>query len=570
MFSDFSGPEISLSSNKQNNNKDEFNNYEEQENINNNIEKNDIGVNTIKTESKDESTQLTVKDLLQSESIKNYDQKKLTNFLNNAYSLINDVLLLRRDEFFLTLEDNDLNNQNFKYKSLLKFPSLIINEQNKNYKVSDMAFSKNGTILSISYFINDHIAPCSHLGLIIFYKFENLLNLTEENLYLKNYSEKIEVETNSCIKCIEPHPTINNIFVAGSYNGELLYINLGNKDSGKEYIEFSSKIDSMFYKECIINLRFVKFEDNIYYIVSISNEGRILVWNIPDQFKYPVIGFNLKFKVDRITLTINPTFFINSPFENFDFLLGSYDGNIYKVNFNKPNEENAGKQDYLFLEKNGVVWRKNTRIFVSNMKEKEITEMKNIIESICRDKEIINLDMEEFIKLKYDVNKIYKNALKANYEKHFSFISSISFNYFIKNLFLTTSYDGSLRLYKGDSKGMKFFYEKIAKDKNNEKDFCYYTYATWSPYKPSLFVSGNNKGEVNFEVITSKNTTKNILNFCNNGNNCSIVKICFNPNNLGKNIMCISYSDGLIELIYLSDEFSNVGNSEIEKLLKIK
>ena len=38
--------------------------------------------------------------------------------------------------------------------------------------------------------------------------------------------------------------------------------------------------------------------------------------------------------------------------------------------------------------------------------------MKNIIESICRDKEIINLDMEEFIKLKYDVNKIYKNALK--------------------------------------------------------------------------------------------------------------------------------------------------------------
>jgi len=203
------------------------------------------------------------------------------------------------------------------------------------------------------------------------------------------------------------------------------------------------------------------------------------------------------------------------------------------------------------------------------MKEKEITEMKNLIESICRDKEIINLDMEEFIKLKYDVNKIYKNALKANYEKHFSFISSISFNYFIKNLFLTTSYDGSLRLYKGNSN--KFFYEKISKDnQNNKKDFCYYTYATWSPYKPSLFVSGNNKGEINFDVITSKNTTKNILNFCNNGNNCSIVKICFNPNNLGKNIISVAYSDGIVELLYLSDEFSNVGNSEIDKLLKIK
>ena len=561
MFSDYEGPQLHfIQSLTENSEFSKENNFTQKSTK----ETNEIGINTIKKETSEQSTQLSLKDIMQNEKVKNYDEKKLTSFLNNAYELINDALLLRRDEIFESIQDNDLNEQAFSYKSLLKFPSLNTNE--KKYQISDLIWNKNGSVLAVSFFIEEgHIGPCPHNGNIIFFKFENLSSFNHENegKILKSYSSKIELETNSCIKCIDSHPSISNIFIAGSFNGEIYYINLGNNDYGKDLIEFSSVIDSSFYKECVISVKFIKYEDNIYYIVSISEDGRILIWNPIDRFKYPVMGFNLKFKIEKNTLSINPTYFINSPFDNFEYLIGTYDGNIYKSSFNKPNSESGSHQDYLFLEKNGVVWREKVRIFISNMKEKELSEMKSLIEKRCLDRGIINLDMEEFLKLRPDVNKIYKNALKMNFEKHFSYITSISENLFIKNLFITTSYDGSLRLYHGENRGNKYFYSQICENKDID-NFIYYTYSTWSPYKPSLFIYGNSNREINFDIITSKNTVKNVLKMNSNGFNYSVVKIIYNPNeNELNNIIAIAYSDGIIELIQLSDSFNKAMNNEI-------
>ena len=561
MFSDYEGPQLHfIQSLTENSEFSKENNFTQKSTK----ETNEIGINTIKKETSEQSTQLSLKDIMQNEKVKNYDEKKLTSFLNNAYELINDALLLRRDEIFESFQDNDLNEQAFSYKSLLKFPSLNTNE--KKYQISDLIWNKNGSVLAVSFFIEEgHIGPCPHNGNIIFFKFENLSSFNHENegKILKSYSSKIELETNSCIKCIDSHPSISNIFIAGSFNGEIYYINLGNNDYGKDLIEFSSVIDSSFYKECVISVKFIKYEDNIYYIVSISEDGRILIWNPIDRFKYPVMGFNLKFKIEKNTLSINPTYFINSPFDNFEYLIGTYDGNIYKSSFNKPNSESGSHQDYLFLEKNGVVWREKVRIFISNMKEKELSEMKSLIEKRCLDRGIINLDMEEFLKLRPDVNKIYKNALKMNFEKHFSYITSISENLFIKNLFITTSYDGSLRLYHGENRGNKYFYSQICENKDID-NFIYYTYSIWSPYKPSLFIYGNSNREINFDIITSKNTVKNVLKMNSNGFNCSVVKIIYNPNeNELNNIIAVAYIDGIIELIQLSDSFNKAMNNEI-------
>ena len=124
--------------------------------------------------------------------------------------------------------------------------------------------------------------------------------------------------------------------IAGGYNREIYYINL-SKEANKDYIEFTSKIENGLYKECVISVKFIKFDENVYYITSISEEGRILIWNPEYQLKYPVIGYSLNHKKDRHILDINPTTFINNPFESCDFKVGTYDGAIYKCIFNKAN-----------------------------------------------------------------------------------------------------------------------------------------------------------------------------------------------------------------------------------------
>ena len=76
------------------------------------------------------------------------------------------------------------------------------------------------------------------------------------------------------------------------------------------------------------------------------------------------MGFNLKFKIEKNTLPINPTYFINSLFDNFEYLIGTYDGKVYKSSFNKPNSESGSHQDYLFLEKNGDLCYTNKKHFL--------------------------------------------------------------------------------------------------------------------------------------------------------------------------------------------------------------
>ena len=115
------------------------------------------------------------------------------------------------------------------------------------------------------------------------------------------------------------------------------------------------------------------------------------------------------------------------------------------------------------------MWLNSVKRLLDNCTEDQILEIKKETEKILKNKEIIEIGPEEFLKTKPDINKIYKNALKSNFEKHISVVKSISFHYYIKNLFLSTSYDGSLRIYH-------YFQVKI---KNEFSQNIYYR-LTWT------------------------------------------------------------------------------------------
>lgn len=530
--------------------------------------------NTEIKERVEEGIQLNLKDLYSNKTLQKYDEEKLKIFLENAYLLVSNALDNQIRDLYIEDETEEINTKNFTYRSLFKFPAINVDSSNKKDKklyISDMVWNKSGDTLAVSFNEDVHIGPCAHSGVLKFFKFDSFYSNEEgEERGGKTLDFKtIDLEVNSCMKCLDSHPKINNIFVAGGYNGEIYYINL-SKENNKDFIEFTSRIESAFYKECVISVKFIKNDENSYYIASISEEGRILLWNPEHKLKYPVIGYTLEHKIDRNILQINPTVFIDNPFESCDFRVGAFDGAIYKCNFNKPNFDSGSSHQHIFMDKRGVVWRNDVRVFISNMKDKDVSDMKNSFEKICKDRRLANLTMEEFLKLRPDVNKIYKNALKYNYEKHFSPITSINFNFFVRNLIVTTSYDGSLRLYHGDEEGLKYFYCKICSknDNNNLNDMDYYTYSTWSPYKPNILVSGNSKGEIDFGILTTKKTIHNIATIQNNGFS-PVVKILFNPNeNRNNNILTVSYRDGIIELFKLSDYFSQVGMNEIENLSK--
>lgn len=569
MFQSCDGPVIEFY------NPNKFDSQENNPNQNNassekNVETKDQITTTDLVETTEEAIQLNLKDLYAAKDIPNYDEEKLKKFLEKAYLLVSNALDTQIRDLYIIDENEEINAKNYTYKSLFKFPTIVIKDEDltkhKKY-ISDMVWNKSGNTLCVSFFEENHIGPCSHNGILKFFIFDSFYSSGGEEEYTINY-KVIDLEVNSCIKCLDSHPSIGNIFIAGGYNGEIYYINLG-KENSKDYIEFISKIDSNFYKECVVSAKFIKYEENVYYVVTISEEGRVLVWNPEHKFKYPVIGYSLKYKLERNIINVNPTTFVVNPFENFDYLVGSYDGGLYKCNFQRPNYDSGNVHQHIFMDKKGVVWRNDVRVFISNMKDRDVTEMKNSVEKICKDRRLANLTMEEFLKLRPDINKIYKNGLKSNYEKHLSPVTSANYNYFVKNLLVTTSYDGSLRLYHGDEKSLKYFYCQICDNNTNNKlNVDYYTYSTWSPYKPNILVTGNSRGEVSFGMLTNKKAIHNLSTIQKDGYS-SVIKIIFNPNELrNRDILTVAYKDGIIELFKLSDSFSQVGMNEIENIIK--
>ena len=93
------------------------------------------------------------------------------------------------------------------------------------------------------------------------------------------------------------------------------------------------------------------------------------------------------------------------------------------------------------------MWRNSVKRILDNCTEDQILDIKKETEKYSKNKDVMEIGPEEFFKSKPDINKIYKNALKSNFEKHYCVVRCICFHNFVKNVFLSSAYDGSLRIY---------------------------------------------------------------------------------------------------------------------------
>jgi WD40 repeat protein len=158
---------------------------------------------------------------------------------------------------------NDDENEEYNTNILMRLP-LIDNKFQNDTKISDMCWNSSGNILALSYYVANHLGPCSHSGYINILKFGNFSQS-------KSFKEKIQIETNSCVKCIDSHPKNPSLFVCSSYTGEISLIDLSNENG--DYIKNVSHIDSYFHKDCVISVKWTKTEyegNHVRYIDKIN------------------------------------------------------------------------------------------------------------------------------------------------------------------------------------------------------------------------------------------------------------------------------------------------------------
>ena len=138
MFTDYNAPKLSFYNPKA---KDKTKTKETKETYKVKQSETEDKATLTETDTVDESTQVNIKDLIANSQAKTYDEKKLTAFLNKAYKLVNDALLLRSDELLEVLDNDDISNDSFTYNSLFKFTSISESHTNLNLKVFSREYS---------------------------------------------------------------------------------------------------------------------------------------------------------------------------------------------------------------------------------------------------------------------------------------------------------------------------------------------------------------------------------------------------------------------------------------------
>lgn len=94
------------------------------------------------------------------------------------------------------------------------------------------------------------------------------------------------IETDNCVTNIEFHPTNPLILAGGTVNGQIFIWNLDKKD--KEAEQCSSLADEYFHREPIQKIVWLGYESEfssslLYYLVTISMDGKILYWKNPEK-----------------------------------------------------------------------------------------------------------------------------------------------------------------------------------------------------------------------------------------------------------------------------------------------
>lgn len=73
--------------------------------------------------------------------------------------------------------------------------------------------------------------------------------------------------------------------------------------------------------------------------------------------------------------------------------------------------------------------------------------MKGYVEDYCRKKGVTEVNMKEVFSSKPDIRKLYPNPIYFAFENHMGPVYSVNFNPYLHNIFLSCSYDGSIRIY---------------------------------------------------------------------------------------------------------------------------
>lgn len=374
------------------------------------------------------------------------------------------------------------------------------------YPCSDCAWNCTGSVLAVSYGRANHDGWCEHRGPML--AVWNVMK--RRNLYTR---ADIEVEMASCLLCIEFHPELPTILAGGLFNGE---IRVWDTDSpNDEPLLMSSTVDDYFHREPIakvtwtrklLNERLGRGGDmkarliDAYHLVSIGGDGKVLFWTMENKLMHPTMGaiilpspkyFGHGASQNKFPVLGGAAIDFSSK-DSTIFVVGTEIGGVLKSKFKPDSYTSVASRAQLL---NGIMvvkdgefnWTIEALAMVNNTEANVRADVKRHVEKYCKVEALNVIQLENVFASRPPPLKLFGEACNFAFEPHAGPVYAIHFSPFHRNLLLTCSTDGSIKLFN------MYKSQPLLRLVPTQG---YFFDVQWSPARPLVFAAADGDGMV--------------------------------------------------------------------------
>nr|ABX82716.1 cytoplasmic dynein-2 intermediate chain protein [Tetrahymena thermophila] len=487
-----------------------------------------------------------------------YNQNDLYRFLKRVYPMINNALNtnIKALEYYQPKWTDYRKDIGCIYNLSNALNKTI--EQENQLEITDISWNCTGLIIAAAYGKFEHKGTSNERSFVCAW-----------NLSKRNFAENkpsIVIETEVSLTCIQFHPTKPNILAGGSFNGEVFVWDLQDEE---ENLVCKSNIDEYFHREAITQLQWNETQKQgslqvQQQLFSLSTDGKVLQWTVnldrvqnqqENSLAYPAKGYFMVRKKEGEVVSVGGLCFAQYQEDKNNFIVGSEAGSVVRAQIDlsqRPVQEQQSVSQKL-------TWKPSTFPFMMNIVSKNLMEIKMGVEQYCGAKGIREIQLDHIFNSKPEVSKLYPNPVKSAYEPHLGPVYSISFSPFYKSLFITSSLDGSVKLFD-------FFASKSIYSVENFGNYIFRS--EWSPKRPSVFGACMSNGEVIFyDLIDNKISPINIIE--PKGMEIGTQALQLKFNNKQTDLVAVTYSKCQIKIYQLCDNLITPKKDELSNFIKL-
>jgi WD40 repeat protein len=370
---------------------------------------------------------------------------------------------------------------------------------------TDISWNSVGNIIAASYGRLNHVGWCLESGYVALWNIYDIESPEQPNV--------IEVEESYVMK-IAFHTKNPNILAIGTYDGGIKIYTIQN-DSNSDSLIASSEISNYSHRDAITALVWLDHRREKTLLCSMGGDGKVLLWDTENNLAKPVASYFFTYPNRNAALGGSCLSFINvhagtnlskkyTASTDSHFLIGTQIGEVYKAIFSTS----------------------------------------NLIEA--KDSKNSQTNKVEGIKTRH-------NPIEFSFNTSIGYIYNIDPYPFDKNIFLTCSSDGIIRLYNIHQKN-----ENMIIQPSTEGQFIYD--ARWSPFKPQVISCVSNNGRL-FIYDLNHSTSEPAVNIVASEDNSAVNIVRFSEK--FHQYLVTGDTKGIIKLWQLNDSLSKPKGNHI-------